>query len=95
MQVVPPLTFKLPGSEYEYPIKDGYKSPFLGYSSDMVNLALTRDDPIAFVHFMRMAGCDRHAMTFDGLTMERYCDKRGAARCKSVLSQLESLGEAA
>jgi hypothetical protein len=83
------MDFQLDGFLHVYPVSDGYKSGFLGYSSDMVNLALVRDDPAAFVHFMRLAGCDRTSRTFDGCSMEFYCKKRQAVKCLGALAQLE------
>lgn len=67
--------------------------PFLGYVSHMVDLALQRDDPEAFVGFMRQAGCDSDSLTFDNLPMERYCEKRGAVKCKEALSILKKQKE--
>lgn len=90
-ETFPKTHFRLDGFCHEYPLQAGYKSGFLGYSSDMVNLALLRDDPVAFVHFMRMAGCDRNSITFDNMTMAGYCTKRKAWKCKEALAQLEGV----
>jgi hypothetical protein len=78
----------------EAPINPNTKQPgwpFLGYLSEMVNLALVRDDPEAFVGFMRDSGLDNTSRTFDGLTMDAYCEKRGAMKCKEALKDLESV----
>ena len=73
--------------------KDGVPGmwPMFGYVSNMVDLALLYDDPEGFVRFMREAGLDRTSRTFDGLSMERYCDKREAVKCKAALKNLAPL----
>lgn len=67
--------------------------PFMGYVSEMVNLALVRDDPEGFVGWMKEAGLGRNAMTFDNMSMEGYCDMRGAVKCKAALNNLEEAQE--
>lgn len=76
-----------------YPTMESRKEPwpFLGYKSEMVNLALTKDDPVGFVGWMRECGLDNTSKTLDNLTMEAYCERRGAEKCKAALSQLEPI----
>lgn len=62
--------------------------PIFGWESNMVDLALRNDDPVAFARFMRCCGLGADAVTFDGLTMALYCDKRGAMKCKEMLMTL-------
>lgn len=63
--------------------------PFMGYTSEMVNMALLKDDPDGFVGWMREAGLDNTSQTFDGLSMASYCDRRNAPKCKAALDQLD------
>lgn len=65
--------------------------PFMGYTSEMVNLALLKDDPEGFVGWMREAGLDNTSQTFDGLSMATYCERRGALKCKEALALLEPI----
>ena len=80
-----------------YPTRDSNRDrngnplpwPFLGYLSEMVNLSLVRDDPEGFVGWMRESGLGRDARTFDNLSMEAYCKKRGAVKCLDALYKLD------
>ena len=60
-----------------------------GYAPDMVNLALVRDDPEAFLGFLKDCGFTSdnmaHAICLDGLTLLQYCEKRQAEKCKGAL----------
>lgn len=68
----------------------GWMWGFGGYLSKMIHQAVAvNDDPEGFVHFMREAGCDSQTVTLDNLTMEQYCDKYNAPKCKKALSQLQ------
>lgn len=66
---------------------------FGGYYENMIDMALRKDDPEAFVHFMRAAGLDDKAMTFDNKTMAQYCDKYKSVKCKKALSVLKAQKE--
>lgn len=70
--------------------KDGVMGmwPLFGYNSEMVNMALARGDAEAFVGFMAECGLGPDAITFDGLTMEQYCDKRNSPNCKAAIKAL-------
>ena len=84
-------------SNHEYPTYDEHcKRPdgttrytLLGYAPDMVNLALNRDDPEAFIGFLKECGFTAdnmpEARTIDGFTMLQYCEKRQAEKCKEAL----------
>ena len=60
-----------------------------GYAPEMVNLALSKDDPEAFLGFLKDCGFTAdnmmEAKTLDGLTMLQYCEKRQAEKCKGAL----------
>ena len=63
---------------------------FGGYYEIMIDRALRHDDPEGFVRFMRMAELDDTAITFDGKSMEQYCDKYKSEECKKALHLLRS-----
>ena len=87
----------------EYFKKDGYplydefvnrengtiRYTLCGYASEMVNLSLSRDDPEAFLGFLKDCGFTSdnmpEARTLDGLTLLQYCEKRQAEKCKDAL----------
>lgn len=68
---------------------------FGGYYENMIEMSLRKDDPVAFVHFMRLGGLDNSARTFDNKSMAQYCDKNKSKKCKAALSQLEPVAVAA
>jgi hypothetical protein len=84
-----PRTFKEDGFLSEYPMETGTNYGFCGYLGAMVDLALRNDDPEAFIYFMRKACLDRTTTTLDNLSMESYCDKRTAKKCKRALGKLK------
>ena len=61
---------------------------FGGYLANAIDASLRRDDPDGFVDLMRAAELTAKAETLDGLTMEQYCDKRGASKCKAALKAI-------
>lgn len=65
--------------------------PFIGYKSEMVHQAILRDDPDGFVGWMRESALDNTSKTFDGRTMQNYCEKYGAKKCAAALDQLEPI----
>jgi hypothetical protein len=62
---------------------------FNGYYGDMIEMALRRDDPEAFLGFMRESKTGRNVKTFDEVPMDRHCERKNAPKCKAALAQLE------
>lgn len=62
---------------------------YSGYYANTIDAALRHDDAGTFVEVMRAAGLDAKTETFDGLSMGKYCDKRGAKKCKAALKTLQ------
>lgn len=66
---------------------------FGGFLANAIDVALRHDEPDGFVDLMRDAKLDASAKTFDDLTMEQYCDKYSATKCKKALIKLKAQAE--
>ena len=81
--------------DFTHPVFNGQREHirsvwgFGGYYERAIDTALRHDDPDGFVELMRAAELDASTLTFDGMTMEGYCNKRNAEKCKAALKKLQ------
>ena len=61
---------------------------FGGWYSNIIDLALKKDDPEAFGFFVKKAGLDKEWQMLSGHTPEQYCELRGAKKCKAALPKI-------
>ncbi len=77
--------FKGDGFIFEYPTKESRPtSAGFGYGSDMMALAVNRDDPRAFMFFLDECGGPEVEVLISG-TIFRYAASHGASRCLDAL----------
>lgn len=79
-----PPPIKLEGWLYEYPAEEGRKSAGFGYASDMLAMSVNKDDPLAFMYFLEMAGGLDVEVLIAG-DIVNYAATHGATECVEAL----------
>ena len=68
-----------------YPVKDdNYKSPGFSYASDMLHLAVNRDDADGFMRFLPDVGGAKAEVLVAG-SIPNYCAVHGATACINAI----------
>lgn len=67
-----------------YPAREGYKSPALGYQSDMIHIAVNRDDAESFMKFLNEIGGVECEVLVAGSVIN-YAAIHGAVECVKAL----------
>lgn len=67
-----------------YPPREGYKTSGFGYASDMIHLAVNRDDPEGFMKFLDECGGPTCEALVAG-SIWNYAAIHGAAKCLQAL----------
>lgn len=78
-------TFRGDGFRFDYPTRESRdKSPGFGYESDMLALAVNRDDAKAFMHFLNGAGGVDCEVLISGSVIN-YAATHGATECVEAI----------
>ena len=71
-------------NKWDYPPREGYRGAGFGYASDMMHLAVNRDDAEGFMKYLGMAGGLECEVLLAG-SLENYAALHGATNCIKAL----------